>query len=144
MNIGQVAKAYRLHKDTPCPITERLIKGGYQQTGGGYIDVAKACGKKVDYRVALPHQWWHLMTYCKSRNPDQAFTRSIVCGELIFWMGEVSGFVPTDKLNTLVDSIIADGTIKGTTVIFDRKKWNRVIQDICFDSIKEYVETYEG
>ena len=48
MNIGQVEKAYRPHEKTPCPITERLIKGGYQQTGGGYIRFARDCGKTVD------------------------------------------------------------------------------------------------
>lgn len=141
MTIGQVETAYQTHKDTPCPITERLIESGYQQTSGGYIARAKACGETVDYRIALPHQWWHLMTYCRQRDPNQAFTRSIVCGELIFWMGEVSGLVSANKLNALVDDIIDDGNKTGTTVAYDRRKWNKAIQETCFTSIEKYVET---
>lgn len=103
MNIGQIESAYRKHEHTPCLITDRLVQAGYQQTGGGYIDRAKATGMTVDYHTAQPSQWWHLMTYCKSRKPT--FTRNIVCGELIFWMAEVSGLVPVNDLNTLVDNI---------------------------------------
>lgn len=41
MNIRQVEEFFKDKKDVPCPLTERLIKAGYQQTGGGYIDLAK-------------------------------------------------------------------------------------------------------
>ena len=58
-------------------------------------------------------------------------------------MAEVSGFVPTDELNDLVDKILADGNRNGDEVTYDRKKWNKAIQDVCFNPIKEYVETYD-
>lgn len=135
MNIGQVKKFYEEHENTPCPLTERLIKGGYQQVSGGYIDRAKANGITVDYRAAKPTQYWHLMTYCDSRPPTQTFGKSVVCGELIFWMAEVSDCVPETTLSDLADRIIVGEKP------FDRKKWNKVIQSICFDAIKATVES---
>ena len=41
MNIRQVKEFFEDKKNTPCPLTERLIKAGYQQTSGGYINLAK-------------------------------------------------------------------------------------------------------
>ena len=139
MNIRQVEEAYYKHQYTACPITESLIKAGYQQTGGGYIDRAKREGVIVDYRMASPTQWWHLMIYCQSRKPSQPFTRTIVCGELIFWMAEVSGYVAEDELAALVDEIASDENYLHTRK-YDRKKWNRRIQEVCFEAIEAYVE----
>lgn len=52
MDIRQVKEFFKDKKNTPCPLTERLIKAGYQQTGGGYIDLAKKRGLVVDYTKA--------------------------------------------------------------------------------------------
>ena len=52
MNIRQVKEFFMDKKNTPCPLTERLIKAGYQQTGGGYMDLAKKRGLTVDYTKA--------------------------------------------------------------------------------------------
>ena len=57
MNVRQVKKIFKDKKDTPCPLTERLIKAGYQQTGGGYINLAKKRGLTVDYTKAGPTQY---------------------------------------------------------------------------------------
>ena len=40
MNIRQVEQFFKDKKGAPCPLTERLIKAGYQQTGDGYIKIA--------------------------------------------------------------------------------------------------------
>lgn len=43
-------KEYFLSKDnTPCPLTEKLVKAGYQQRNGGYIERAIREGVEVDY-----------------------------------------------------------------------------------------------
>lgn len=41
MNNQQVQHFFYDKKDTPCPITESLIKSGYQQEREGYIAYAK-------------------------------------------------------------------------------------------------------
>ena len=78
------------------------------------------------------------MTYCDSCHPDKPFSRSIVCGELIFWMAEVSGSVEKGGLEALVNQIIesADHS-KGERPVYDRIKWNKEIQKLCFDKIVE-------
>ena len=140
MNIRQVEKFFKDKKDTPCPLTERLIKAGYQQTGGGYIDLAKKRGLTVDYTKAKPTQYWHLIEeYCPSADKNKSFNKSIVCGELIFWMAEVSKAVPDDKLKELLGRIIADGG-GATPPKYNRIKWNKEIQNLCFDAIVNVVE----
>lgn len=57
MNVRQVKKFFKDKKDTSCPLTERLIKAGYQQTGGGCINLAKKRGLTVDYTKAEPAQY---------------------------------------------------------------------------------------
>ncbi len=144
MNIGQVEIFFKNKKDTPCPLTERLIKAGYQQTGGGYINLAKKRGLTVNYAKAEPTQYWHLMEeYIPSVPKDKKFSKSIVCGELIFWMAEVSEAVPKNRLEELVERIIADGDNSSNPPKYDRIKWNKEIQDICFDAIVNKVEKHD-
>lgn len=136
MIIGQVLSVYSNLGDVPCPLTEKLIKAGYQQTSGGYINHALKCGIEVNYQKALPTQYWHLMTYCSQKDNDCRFTRSIQCGELILWMAEVLGCVPQEELSHLVDCILADQIPSSHgKPMFDRIKWNREIQRVCFDRI---------
>lgn len=61
-----------------------------------------------------------------------------MCGELIFWMAEVSEVVPEGELRELLERIIAskDDIVPG----YDRRKWNKEIQRICFDRIVAEVE----
>jgi len=141
MNIRQVKEFFTDKKNTPCPLTEKLIKAGYQQTGGGYITLAKKRGLIVDYTKAEPTQYWHLMKeYVPSVPEDKAFSKSIVCGELIFWMAEVSKAVSTEKLEELLSHIIADGGTSITPPKYDRTRWNKEIQVLCFDAIVSVVE----
>ena len=67
------------------------------------------------------------------------FDKSIVCGELIFWMTEVSKAVSDDKLKELLERIIADGN-GATPPKYNRIKWNKEIQNLCFDAIVNVVE----
>jgi len=141
MNIRQVEQFFSNKKDVPCPLTERLIKAGYQQTSGGYIDIAKRQGLTVDYAKAEPTQYWHLVEeYCPSRNGSDTF--SVSCGELIFWMAEASSAVPKSDLEKLSDRIIASA-IKSQPSIkpkYNRRKWNQEIRNVCFDKITKMVK----
>lgn len=74
--IGQIKEYFKDKGNTTCPLTERLVKAGYQQKEDkeGYITIAKRAGVEVDYTRNLPTQYWHLMSYCDNRNPQQKFT----------------------------------------------------------------------
>lgn len=79
MNTIQLERYYTEKKHTDCPLTKKLIKAGYQQLNGGYIDYAYERGFIVDYRVAEPNQWWHLMcSYCKRTPPNKYFGENIL------------------------------------------------------------------
>ena len=106
MTIGQVRNYFFDKENVPCPITESIVNAGYQQTSGGYIDKAKKEGLKVDYKSNSPSLYWHLMTYCDSRDANMPFTRNVVCGELIFWMAEVSGAVDEFMLKDLAYQLL--------------------------------------
>ncbi len=135
--IEKVRSFFLDKENKPCPLTEMLVKSGYQQVSGGYIDRARKENIVVDYRKNSPSQYWHLMSYCEANNPSKMFPRSIVCGELLFWMAEVSESVSKAELNQLLDNIINSPLyIKGDRPYYDRKKWNELIHKLCFDSIK--------
>lgn len=136
MTVGQI-RNYFVHKEKiPCPLTEKLVKAGYQQISGGYIDRARWRGVRVNYKENNPSQYWHLMTYCDSRNAEKPFSTSVICGELIFWMAEVSGVVETSELERMVNQIVESADLtRGNRPVFDRRKWNREIYDLCFDGI---------
>ena len=141
MNTRQVKEFFKNKSNTPCLLTERLIEAGYQQTSGGYIALAKKRGLIVDYTKAEPTQYWHLMEeYIPTVPEEKVFSKSIVCGELIFWMAEVSEAVPKAKLEELVNRIIADGDNSSTPPKYNRIKWNKEIQNVCFDAIMNKVE----
>ena len=132
MKIREVKEFFVDKEKTPCPLTERLVKAGFQQKNGGYIEIARKQGLEVDYRKVKPSQYWHLMNYCEMVDEEKTFGKNVVCGELVFWMAEVSGAVRKDELEKLVDEIL-----KGD--VNDRKKWNGVIRKTCFDEILELI-----
>ena len=131
----------------PCPVTERLVKAGYQQKDG-YIDYAREKNIPVDYRRALPSQYWHIIeSYCRRSDPNGMFRRSIVCGELILYLAEVLHCVPERELNALADRIIASAVPvrrrKGSMlppVEYERRRWNTEIHDRCYIPICQAVE----
>ena len=145
MNIKQIREFYLDKEDTPCPITEELIKAGYQQERGGYIARAKALGMEVDYKKAKPTQWWHLIkSYCDNEKPDKNFPYSIRCGELYFWMAEVSGALTDKQLRELKEEAI------GACIQVKRRndklpplrtsKGNVIIRKACYNEIKKIIE----
>jgi len=134
MNVYQIRKFYESKEKADCPIKTRLVKSGYQQKSGGYIEYAHEKDVEVDYTKAKPSQWWHLIvSYCERTDLNKIFPKSIKCGELIFWMAEVAECVSIPELNQLADTII-----KGTN---DRITGNALIHCKCFDKIVEKVES---
>lgn len=143
MTTEQVKEFFIDKEHVPCPLTEKLVKAGYQQVSGGYIDRAKREGIVVDYKNNAPSQYWHLMTYCDSRDGKKTFSRSIVCGELIFWMAEASGVVESAILKQLSNQIIESAEhSRRDRPVYDRVKWNHIIQDVCFERIQSTIEFY--
>ena len=109
MTAGQIASVFTGIENAPCPVTDRLVKGGFRQISGGYIKYARSVGIGTDHRKAEPHQWWHLMkSYCGRTGSDKVFSRRIVCGELILYMAEVLGCVEEKELEALADRILAE------------------------------------
>lgn len=137
MTIQQVKEFFMDKEHAPCPLTEKLVKAGYQQKSGGYIDRAHREGVIVDYTQNSPSQYWHLITYCESRDGNKTFSKSIVCGELIFLMAEVSGAVDKIKLERLANQIIESAdNMSGNCPLYKRRRWNNVIQKSCFDNLE--------
>ena len=127
MSNKQVRDFFIGKEKTPCPITDRLISGGYRQSSGGYIAYAK------EQHVADPSQYWHLISSWSDRRPDDAsFNRRIQCGELLFWMAEVSEALNPADLSGLRDRILKE-------YVNNRREGNRIIKDTCFDAITDKV-----
>nr|WP_320024118.1 hypothetical protein [uncultured Acetobacterium sp.] len=136
---------YKDKKNISCPLTEALIKEGYQQERGGYIDFAHEKGVEVDYTKAKPSQWWHLIeSYCNRTASNIEFSKTIKCGELYFWMAEVSGCFSEEELMQLKDKAL-ESAIK-----FNRRNKklppmktassNLLMRDVCFDRLKRCIE----
>lgn len=145
MNTKQLYDFFCDKKETPCPYTDELIKRGYQQDSDGYIQRAIEEGLEVDYRKALPSQWWHLIkSYCKNTSDDKEFPRSIRCGELYFWMAEVSGVLDEDQLKDLTERAI------NVCPIVNRRNnklpplktadGNIIIRDECYSKLKKFFD----
>ena len=149
VTVEQVKNFYENKINDRCTLTEKLIKAGYQQESGGYIAYALECGEEVFYKNAKPSQGWHLIdSYCKRTQPKTVFSKRIKCGELLFWMAEVGKCVPYEELEILVNTIIASRTpVKRRNemkppVRYNRRKWNKEIQRLCFDEIVKSVDAY--
>lgn len=131
MTYAQVKDFFQDKRDVTCDITNKLIENGFQQkTKGGYLEIADVS------EIKNPSQWWHLMNYCLKKeeqhkeNDNYGYTP---CGELVFWMAEVSGAVEKEKLIGLAERIINSGEVD------NRKKWNDEIKNLCWKKIKETI-----
>lgn len=148
MKTWQVQAFYQDKEKVSCPLTEKLLQGGYRQERGGYVAYARqqeARGETVPRQGNWPSQWWHLMvSYCERTDKDISFTKRIQCGELLFWMAEAGSCVDRKALEELADRILDSAVVvqgrKGARRVYRRRTWNREIQRLCFDAIVETVE----
>ena len=126
----QVIKYFCDKRDTSCEITIFLITNGFQQKKGiGYLRIAEAL--KIDN----PSQWWHLMNYCLSKieqHKEKENYRYTPCGELLFWMAEVSEVVTKCELEKLAREIINNKDMS-------RDEANKKIKELCWKKINETV-----
>ena len=112
--------------EAACPKTDALIRSGFQQSSGGYIEYAKRCGMDVDYKMGLPKQGWHFIrSYLDRTQPEKARIENVVCGELIYWLAEVSNALTEEELDDLAIEVRS----------LDRRKANSLIKDRCFSRI---------
>lgn len=128
MKIKQLYDFYKNKKDIACPLTEALMRGGYVQR--------KGTGYRKEQLDDIPSQYIHLKNYCEDKiciDENKAFSRSVKCGELIFWMAEVSNAVRYEELDKLKNEIL-------DKYKYDRRGGNDKIQDICFDKIISLIE----
>lgn len=131
MTYAQVRKFFENKRDVECNITKELIENGYRQKVGGYIKIAQDSG------LNNPSQWWHLMNYCLSKEElhiENSNYRYTPCGELLFWMAEVSGVVEKTELEHLKRQILSSGEIG------NRTKWNAEIKKLCWERLCKKVE----
>lgn len=127
MTFEQVWYFFRDKRDTTCPITEKLMDEGFRQKNRGYIENARNLG------INNPSQWWHLMYYCVTKmeigTKNYPYTP---CGELLFWMAEVSGAISAEELQALQEEICHQK--------IERSEGNKKIKELCWNRIKETVE----
>ena len=122
----QIRSFFQDKENVKHPLTDKLIQGGYRSQQG-YIKTARLKG------IENPTQYWHLISsWCDQSPNDAPFDKTIQCGELIFWMAEVSGAVSKKRLGELCEQILED--------VNNRQENNRIIQKVCFDEIIRVVE----
>ena len=95
MTVGDLKRFYG-DKDEHYEISDRFVKGGYQQKNSGpgtYIGYADELGMEINYLEAKPNQHWHLIeSYCKGKSDDEkVYSSRLKCPELLLWMAEAAG-----------------------------------------------------
>lgn len=131
------AQVFNFYKDKrgadKCKLTNELIK--YLRYGD-YIQVAIVSGVTTP-----PSQWWHLMQYVlkyyESGKENNTFNANVACGELIFWMAEVSGAFEEKELIRLKESVISTSN----QTVGDK---NKMIKEYCWERIKNEVESSDN
>ena len=99
----------------------------------------------MNYLEAKPTQWWHLIEcYCAQSDPLKPFPYSVKCGELYFWMAEVSGAFSQEELLKLKDQAMSacDRVTRKNSSLPPLRtgKGNLIIRKHCFNKICEVVE----
>lgn len=137
MRMEAVYKFFKNKNNAEAPLTIELLQNNFiQKKGTGY---------RIDQPEKIPSQYTHLMNYCKRKLQEKAvdFDRRVTCGELIFWMAEVSQALSKDELLDLQQDILKNYKkvdSLGKNVIYDRGGANRLIHERCYDRIKDVVD----
>ncbi len=133
MYLPQV-KAFFIDKaNTSCALTSDLIARGYKQESGGYVSYFRKQGLSEQ---EIYNQYNHLIHSWVEQSElegkyNTPFSRSITCGELIFWMAEVADAVSETELMELKEYVLEEFTTKKQT----RGELNKIIQNVCFAKI---------
>ena len=137
MRMEAVYDFFKNKNDAKNPLTIELMQNNFiQKEGTGY---------RIAQPETIPDQYTHLMNYCKKSLEEDVvdFNRRIQCGELIFWMAEVSEALSKDELLDLQQDILKKykkETYSNGKIVYDRKGANKHILETCYDRIKDVVE----
>ena len=137
MRMEAVYKIFKNKNNSEAPLTIELMKDNFIQKD--------KTGYRINQPEKIPNQHTHLMNYCKKSLEEGVvdFNRRIQCGELIFWMAEVSQALSKDELLDLQQDILKNykkETCSNGKIVYDRKGANKHILENCYDRIKEVVE----
>lgn len=91
-------------KNEHYPLSDEFIEK-YQQTGGGYIDLARQLGLTVNKEMHEPNQKWHFFdswmypsieanTLSWDESAQNRVYSKLLCPELLLWIYEASGVDP--------------------------------------------------
>lgn len=130
MTYKQIKEYFKNKENVACPLTDELVNSGYRQNNGYIIDARKA-------GIENPSQWWHIMNHCtikENAGKCELRYRYTPCGELVFWMAEVTEAVDKAKLESLKNTIVNSGDVK------KRRQWNKAIKYVCWDKICRKIE----
>lgn len=134
MKIREVLEYFRDKDDIETPLADELILAGYKQKSGGYIKLAK------EREIKNPTQYWHLMNAWEKKDYCKNFTKRVQCGELLFWMSEVSQALSKEELIRLKDEVLKIYTQSEKRGVSSRRKLNKKIRDATFDKIVISIE----
>ena len=118
-------------KDEDPQITSKLVSNGYRQIKGGYIKKAR------ERNIDNPTQWWHIISLCEEKIKNDGgnkYYSYTPCGELLVYMAEKTDAVDKKILENLINDIINSKKIN------NRREWNKVITDLCWNEIKKAIE----
>ena len=131
MTYNDVYNYFINFKDIDPPITSKLVSNGYRQMKGGYIKKAR------ERNIDNPTQWWHIISLCEEKiknDEGNKYYSYTPCGELLVYMAEKTDAVDKKILENLINDIINSKKIN------NRREWNKVITDLCWDEIKKAIE----
>ena len=136
MKMQAVYNFFKNKNNAEAPLTIELLQNNFIQKD--------KTGYRIDQPEKIPSQYTHLMNDCKRKLQEGAvyFDRRIQCGELIFWMAEVSQALSKDELLDLQQDILKKykKTYSNGKIVYDRKGANHLIHKKCYDKIKDVVD----
>lgn len=134
-------------KEEHYPLSDLFIET-YQQTSGGYIDLAKKLGILVDKAQHSPNQKWHFFdswmypsiedkTLSWAESAKSRVYSKLLCPELLLWIYEACG-VETSKVQQAMEVAIA-GKESGTAVTTIAKNMRNCV---AWEDLERNILTY--
>lgn len=130
MRLPEVESYFGDKENANCPLTNELIQSGYKQKRDGYVTYLRNKGWTEE---KIYHQYNHLIyswveQFKLGGEPNARFRENTTCGELLFWMAEVSHAVDEQELKELKSRVLAEFHAKKAT----RGELNKEIKRVCF------------
>lgn len=151
MTIEQLSIILDKLKKKECPLTDELVKSGFQQkvANDGYTKNARNSTPEieVDFTRALPTQEWHFKEsfYANTDDTNQEFVNKYSCGEFLFWLAEKLDVCPKDSikysnLRNLLDEVKETMKFKNDVIhpdnLLNKSDGNQLIREQCWNGIE--------